>query len=472
MNKRWAEIVAGMSVFSTMSYIMFVNPLILSGAGMSASAVFFATCLVAGLGSILLGLGAGTPTALAPAMGLNVFFVEYIKANNLPWQVGLVICAITGFLFFLLTVTRWRKRIVDALPQAIIFAVSTAIGTVLLEAGLRFVGIEPALMGGKARFDKIALGLFVLGLALLFLFDVVVKEIARSRQSTSIFLVASLGPILSIVVLTAICHFFFPTYLSPPIRADKFWIWQGEIEKLSSLVNPQMLATGLAMGVVILYVLLADIVGTARNPQLVPRGDDAPAHEAKIERAFLWESAASALSPVAGTTPTVCYAENLVGPMVARLTRGDSTDRPVALGGLPAVIVGGLFLLFGAIGYAAYARGGEMSEIFPKIAIAPTLFYIGIYIIAQSLREQVAGVSSDAGQLRNVDFTQWVPAAIAITLIPFVRLDYALGLGIVSYFLIAVGRRQWDVLANGPLFVFALLAVFAMAMKLMFAPDG
>lgn len=466
-----SQFVAGLSVFFAMSYIVFVNPLILSQVpGISGSAVFFATCAVAGLGSLMMGVFARTPTALAPAMGLNYFFVDYLRATHLPWQVGLAICGLTGlvFLFLSLEMRRksLRKRIIDALPPAVILAVNASIGAVLIDAALRFVRGNNTLDYGKLR-------LFLIGLAVIFLFDSVVKNAARATASAFwsrvLFVSASMGPLLAIGTVTLLSWRYFPDVFSRPLDPDKLWLWQGELDNTLNALTPAHFATGLAMGFVILYVLLADIVGTAANRELVPEEPEPQAQDRKVQRAFFWDSAASALSAFAGTTPAVCYGENIAGPVVVRVGRPKATEAaPVRMGGLPAVVVGIGFLTAGVLGFLVYSSGAKLTEVVPTVAIAPALFYIGIYILAQSLRQQFTGSERVSAVDRN-DFTHWVPAAIAITLVPYAGLDYALGLGILSYAVLAIGNGRRDDLADGNLVFFVILAALAMVLKTMFA---
>src|ERR1700677_2211882 len=129
-NTTWqTEILAGVTTFVTMAYIIFVNPAILSETGMPLGAVTIATCLCAAFGSIMMGLLANLPLALAPGMGLNAYFTyTVVKGMGVPWQTALGAVFLSGVLFLLLTVTGLRQQLVAAIPQELHAAVAGGIG--------------------------------------------------------------------------------------------------------------------------------------------------------------------------------------------------------------------------------------------------------------------------------------------------------------------------------------------------------
>src|SRR5690606_28192643 len=126
------EIVAGVTTFLTMAYIIFVNPSMLAEAGMDRGAVFVATCLAAALGSLIMGLYANYPIALAPGMGLNAYFTYgVVLGMGFSWQVALGAVFISGVLFLVLAVTRVREYIINAIPHSLKLAISAGIGLFL-----------------------------------------------------------------------------------------------------------------------------------------------------------------------------------------------------------------------------------------------------------------------------------------------------------------------------------------------------
>ena len=136
------ELLAGLTTFLTMAYIIFVNPDILSAAGMPKDAVFVATCLAAALGSLVMGLYANYPIALAPGMGLNAYFAfAVVQGMGVSWQVALGAVFISGVLFILISLFRIREAIVNAIPRSLKFAISAGIGLFLAIIGLKNAGI-------------------------------------------------------------------------------------------------------------------------------------------------------------------------------------------------------------------------------------------------------------------------------------------------------------------------------------------
>jgi AGZA family xanthine/uracil permease-like MFS transporter len=136
------EVVAGITTFLTMAYIIFVNPLILGDAGMDKGAVFVATCLAAGLATAMMGLYANYPIALAPGMGLNAYFAYgVVNGMGVSWQVALGAVFISGLLFLVLTVTKVREWIINSIPRALKLSISAGIGLFLAIIALKNAGI-------------------------------------------------------------------------------------------------------------------------------------------------------------------------------------------------------------------------------------------------------------------------------------------------------------------------------------------
>lgn len=139
------EVFAGLTTFMTMAYIVFVNPDLLSIAGMDFGAVLAATCISAAIGSITMGLMANYPFALAPGMGLNAFFVfGVVFRYGVGWETALAAVFISGSIFLLLTVTRAREAIINSIPMSLKLAVSTGIGLFIALIGFKNAGMVVA----------------------------------------------------------------------------------------------------------------------------------------------------------------------------------------------------------------------------------------------------------------------------------------------------------------------------------------
>src|SRR5919206_1730668 len=136
------EVLAGLTTFLTMAYIMFVNPTILADTGMDKGAVFVATCVASAIGTLVMALYANYPLALAPGMGLNAYFTYgVVLGMGHPWQVALGAVFISGVLFLVLSVTRVREWIVDAIPMSQKLAISAGIGLFLGIIALKNAGV-------------------------------------------------------------------------------------------------------------------------------------------------------------------------------------------------------------------------------------------------------------------------------------------------------------------------------------------
>ena len=146
------EIIAGATTYLTMAYIVFVNPVILAGAGMDQGAVFVATCLASALATLLMALLANYPLALAPGMGINAYFTYgVVKGLHYGWEVALGAVFLSGFLFLIISVTRIRAWLVEAIPQSQKMAISAGIGLFLGIIALKDAGIVVANQIGRAH---------------------------------------------------------------------------------------------------------------------------------------------------------------------------------------------------------------------------------------------------------------------------------------------------------------------------------
>src|SRR3954470_22772163 len=165
------ELVAGLTTFLTMAYIVVVNPVILGDAGMPVAAVAVATCLAAGFGSILMGLLSNYPLAMAPGMGLNAYFTyTVVKGMGLPWQTALGCVFLSGLAFLLLTAVGVRQMIIAAIPRSLFAAVAGGVGLFIAFIGLKDAGIvvaNPATAVALGDLTRPTAALAVLGLVLI-----------------------------------------------------------------------------------------------------------------------------------------------------------------------------------------------------------------------------------------------------------------------------------------------------------------
>ncbi len=315
------EIVAGITTFLAMAYILFVNPATLSATGMDFNAVFVATGLAAAIGTAIMGLYANLPIAQAPGMGMNAFFAyTVVLGMGYSWQQALAGIMVSGIIFVVLSLTGARKAIIAAIPASLKYAVGTGIGFFIAFIGFQNAGIivdNPAVLVG--------LGDITSGNALLAIIGLVITFVLYVRKvKGSIFLgmiaTAIIGMFMGLVELpTAV-------FSMPPSIAPTFAAAFGEF---GSIWTPEFL-------VVIFTFLFVDFFDTAGTILAVGFGAGLVNKEGELvnaEKALLSDSLATVIGAVLGTSSVTSYIESLTG-----VEEGGKT-------GLTALTTAVLFLL-------------------------------------------------------------------------------------------------------------------------------
>lgn len=337
------EILAGVTTFLTMAYILFVNPAILGETGMDKGAIFVATCLAAAIGSALMGLIANYPIALAPGMGLNAFFTYTVVLHmGHTWQVALGAVFISATLFFLLSIFRIREWIVNSIPLPLRSAIAAGIGLFLALIALKEAGLvvdNPATLVGLGDLHSPGPLLAVLGF-----FLIVALEARRVTGAVMI----------GILVVTAIAIALGVTPFGgivsmPPSLAPTFL----ELDIMGAL-DVGMISVIFAFLFVDLFDNTGTLIGVAKRAGLMSKDGHLP----KMGRALIADSAAAMGGSLLGTSTTTSYIESASG-----VAAGGRT-------GLTAIVVAGLFLL--ALFFAPLA--GTV----PAFATAPALLFVAV----------------------------------------------------------------------------------------------
>jgi AGZA family xanthine/uracil permease-like MFS transporter len=381
------EVVAGITTFLTMAYIIFVNPAILGAAKMPLDAVFAATCLAAAVGCFLMAFLANYPIALAPGMGLNAYFAYGVVGGmGYSWQVALGCVFISGVIFFIISVLPIREWIVNAIPKSLKMAIAAGIGLFLALIALKNAGIvvgNEATLVTHGKLTSFPVVMAALGFAL-----IVALEYRRIMG----------GVIIGILVVTAIAI---------AVGEQKF----AGVFALPPSVGPvflQMdLAGALKVGLVtvvfaFLFVDLFDNTGTlialAHRGGFMRLDGTVP----RLNRALMSDSAAAMIGAAIGTSTTTSYIESASG-----INAGGRT-------GLTAATVGVLFIL--ALFLAPLAAS------IPAYATAPALLYVAC-LLTRSLTE----VAWD-------DITEAAPAVITALAMPFTfSIAEGIAFGFISY---------------------------------------
>ena len=387
------ELLAGLTTFLTMVYIVVVNPAILSQAGMPAGAVAVATCLAAGISSILMGALSNYPLALAPGMGINAYFAfTVVKGMGVPWQTALGCVFLSGVAFLILTLIGVRKAIIEAVPTSLYAAVAGGIGLFLAFIGLREAGIvvaTPVTAVGLGDLSAAPAALTLAGL-------IVIAALQAWRVKGAI--------LIGILVLAGAA---WALGLSHP-AADHF-----SIKDISAtafrldLLAPFNLGGRLGAALleivfVFLFVDLFDNVGTlaavTRRSGLTAADGTIP----RVNRILVADSAAAMIGALAGTSTTTSYIESAAGVAVGGRT------------GLTSIVVGVLFL--------ATLLAAPIAGAIPTIAAAPALILIG------------AMMMRSIAEVEWADPVSGIPAFLILIAIPLTNsIANGLAFGIIAY---------------------------------------
>lgn len=413
LNATWrTEILAGLTTFLTMAYIIFVNPAILSKTGMPIAAVTAATCLCAAFGSILMGFLARYPLALAPGMGLNAYFTYTVCLKmRIPWQTALGAVFISGVVFLLLTFGGIRQLLVEAIPRELHASVAGGVGLFIAFIGLMESGIivrdpDTTVALGNLRAPGTALALF--GLLL-----IGVLQILRVRAS---ILIGIAGTLLTGYVFGQV-HLTSQPFSFRAISATAF-----------HLDIPGALHTGaLEIIFVFLFVDLFDNVGTlvavTKKAGLIT--DDAKIP--RLSRIFFADATATIAGSLAGTSTVCSYIESSAG-----VAAGGRT-------GIPAIVTGLCFLVSMFV--------APLVGAIPSSATAPALIIVGALML---------------GSIAEVNWSEptvAIPAFLTLVMIPLTySIANGLGIGITSFALLRLfsgqsSRKDWLLFVLAALFV-------------------
>ncbi|HBH37910.1 MAG TPA: guanine permease [Curvibacter sp.] len=381
------ELLAGLTTFLTMAYIIFVNPDILAAAGMPKDAVFVATCLAAALGSAIMGLYANYPIALAPGMGLNAYFAfAVVQGMGFTWQQALGAVFISGILFIVISLFKLREAIVNAIPRSLKFAISAGIGLFLAIIGLKNAGIiaaHPATLVTLGDLHQPGPVLAVIGL-----FIIVALE---QRKVPGAIIIGILAVTVAAVLMGLTP--FGGIVAAPPTLAPTFLQMD-----LAGALNMGLLTVILTFFLVELFDASGTLIGVAHRAGLLDQDGKLP----RLKKALLADSTAIAAGAALGTSSTTAYIESAAGTAVGGRT------------GLTAVTVAALFLA--AIVFAPLA--GTV----PAYATAPALCYVAVLML-----KGLAEIAWD-------DLTEAAPAVVTAITMPFTfSIAHGIAFGFISY---------------------------------------
>ncbi|HCK99816.1 MAG TPA: permease [Candidatus Marinimicrobia bacterium] len=391
------EILAGITTFLSMMYIIVVNPAILSNTGMSFSAVLTATVIVSGFSSIMMGLYAKNPIALAPGMGLNAFFAfSVVLGMKVPWETALGAVFWSGIVFLLLSIFNVRTYIVKAIPKQLRFAIAAGIGLFITLIGFinaRFIVANPATIVGRGELNAITIT-FLIGLVVTAV--LVVRRVKGALVLGIIFTTILAVPIGRLYGDASAVNFGMPTLVT----------WKGifAAPDFSLLFKLDIFGSlKLAVWPVIFAFLFTDMfdslstfVGVAEAGDL----KDENGEPRRIKESLIVDSVATFLAGLVGSSSGTSYIESATG-----IEEGGRT-------GLTAIVAGLMFIPFMFL--------SPLLSIIPAIATAPALVLVGVFMM------------KPVAKINWMTLDDAIPAFIAMVLIP---MTYSITQGIVWGFL-------------------------------------
>ncbi len=381
------EILAGVTTFLTMAYIIFVNPDILSKAGMDFGAVFMATCLAAAVGCLIMGLWANYPIALAPGMGLNAYFAfGVVGGMGIGWQTALGAVFVSGVLFFLLSVFKVREWIINAIPMSLKLAISAGIGLFLGIIALNNAGIvvdHPATLVTLGDVTQPSVILAALGFVLIG--GLYARRIPGAIV-ISILVITVIGVVMGLTEFKGVAA-------PPPSLAPT--LLQMDI---AGALNVGLISIVFVFLFVDLFDTAGTLVGVSHRAGLLDRQGKLP----RLGRALMADSGATMVGAALGTSTTTSYIESASG-----INAGGRT-------GLTAVTVAVLFI--------ACIFLAPLAGTVPAFATAPALLFVAC-LMARGMAE-----------LDWDDVTEYAPAVVCAVTMPLTySIAHGIGIGFITY---------------------------------------
>ena len=401
------ELLAGLTTFITMAYIIFVNPQIMSLSGMDQGAIFVGTCLAAALACIVMGFFANWPIGLAPGMGLNAFFTYTVVGEmGYTWEVALGAVFLAGVLFFIMSITRLRAWMISSIPLNLRVAMGAGVGLFIGLIGLKNGGIivgDQATLLSLGEFSKIETLLAAIGFLIISILSV--------RKITGAI-------IIGILMTTLIAYFaglieFNGLVSYPPDIAPTFM----KLDILGAL-NLGMLTIIMSFLFVNLFDTTGTLLGVAARANLISNDEKSDG----LNKALKADSSASIFGTFFGCSPVTSYVESSAG-----VEAGGRT-------GLTSIVVGLLFL------FAMFLS--PLASIIPPYATAGALIYVAILML------------SGMEKLNWSSTAELLPALIIIVMIPLTfSIADGIALGFLTYIFLKIFNGEFKNIASGAWFL-------------------
>ena len=402
-----SEVLAGITTFITMAYIIFVNPQMMAASGMDIGASFVGTCIAASIACIVMGVYANWPVGLAPGMGLNAFFTYTVVGEmGYSWEVALGAVFLAGILFFVMSVTPLRQWMLESIPFNLRIAMGAGVGLFIGIIGLKSGGI---ITSNEATL--LSMGDLTKPETILAMFSFLVIAVLSIRKIPGaivigIFLVTSVALALNLIKFNGIVS--SPPSLMPVLlKLD-----------ISQAFDLAMISIIMSFLFVNLFDTAGTLVGVANQARLINVNGDIN----NLDKALKADSGSSAVGSLFGCSPVTSYVESSAG-----IEAGGRT-------GLTAVTVGILFLL--AIFFA------PLASMIPAYATSGALIYVAILML------------SSMEKLNWSDLSDLLPALVIIVMMPLTfSIANGIALGFLSYVIIKIFSGQLKAISSGAWFL-------------------
>ncbi|MDO6488827.1 NCS2 family permease [Colwellia sp. 6_MG-2023] len=437
------EVMAGFTTFVTMSYIMFLNPIIMSKSGMPFDGLFLATCLGAAIATILMGMYANWPVGLAPGMGLNAFFTfTVVGSMGYSWEIALGAVFLSGVLFVLMSVTRLREWMLESIPMSLRLAMTAGVGLFLGFIGLRFTGLvvaDPDNIVAIADLTHFGFGAFgPEAPALGFLSFLLISILSYRNVFGAVLIGIAVTTLVAFIMTWVLPTDFFvvaeaaksfaPTsgFMSyngllaiPDFAALEPILWKADIAGAFQVALIPVIVT-------FLFVNIFDTAGTLMGVAERANLQDKNGKIQGLNKSLKADSISSVIGTAFGCSPVTSYVESAAGVSVGGRT------------GLTAVTIGLLFF----VGMFFL----PLAQMLPGFAVDGALIYVAMLMMS-SLRA-----------LDWDDLTEYAPAVCTTVMMAFTfSISNGIAFGFITYTVLKLGAGKSNEISGG---VWALTALF------------
>lgn len=421
------EVISGVTTFMTMAYIIFVQPVFMSAAGMDFGAVMVATCISSAIATLLMGFLANYPIALAPAMGHNAFFTYVVCIGmGVPWQTALGAVFISGMLFIILSFFGFREKIINAIPRSLKNAIAVGIGLFIAFIGFQHAGLVKSDPNTFVTLGNLGSAPVLLAIFGIFLIAVLMALKIKGALLIGIIVTALIGIPLGIVK-------YYGIISTPPSLAPTFF----KLDVIGAF-NMGLLSVIFIFFFLDLFDTIGTLIGISEQAGFIVDGKLPRARQALFS-----DAVGTVTGSLLGTSTVTSYIESSAG-----VASGGRT-------GLSNLVTAGLFILSIAFYPLAKMIGGGYNGLYP--VTAPALIIVGSMMLP------------NVTKIKWEDITESIPAFLTLIIMPFTySITDGIAIGFISYVILKLVTRKGKEV-HPLLYIFSCL--FILRYVVMFLPN-